>query len=389
MKYDFIYSNPTTIYFGKDSLSYLKDELDKYGPHVLLAYGGGSIKKYGIYAAIIEELRKSNKEVIELSNILPNPSYQKVLEGVELCTKHHIDLILAVGGGSVIDCAKAISVGAKYKGDDIWQKYFIDQDEVTHDVIPVGSILTMVGTGSEMNGGSVITNEEKKMKVGRVFPASVYPRFSILNPIYTYTVPHYQMVSGIFDIFSHLMEQYFSGDDDNVSDDLLEALMISLIKNTYKAIENPHDYEARSNIMWIATMALNKITCVSKLQDWVVHGIEHQLGAYTNCAHGMGLAAISLPYYRYMIPYGLAKFVRYAINVFDVRKEGKSDLEIAYEGIDKLEQFMKDVGIVYRLRDLGASLDQIPLIASSCSLSGHGYHLFTVDEIIKILEECY
>lgn len=389
MKYDFTYANPTTIYFGKDSLSHLKDELSKYGPNVLLAYGGGSIKKYGIYDAVIEELRKANKKIIEISNILPNPSYQKVLEGVELCKKYHIDLILAAGGGSVIDCAKAIAVGAKYEGNDIWQKYFIDKDDVTHEVLPVGSILTMVGTGSEMNGGSVITNEEVKMKVGRVFPTSVYPRFSILNPLYTYTVPHYQMVSGIFDVFSHLMEQYFSGDDDNVSDDLLEALMISLIKNTYKAIDNPHDYEARSNIMWIATMALNKITCVSKLQDWVVHGIEHQLGAYTNCAHGMGLAAISLPYYRHMIPYGLAKFVRYATKVFDVKKDNKSDLEIAYEGIDKLEQFMKDTGIVYRLRDLGASLEQIPLIASSCSLSGNGYHLFTVDEIIKILEECY
>ncbi len=197
------------------------------------------------------------------------------------------------------------------------------------------------------------------------------------------------MLSGIFDIFSHLMEQYFSGDDDNVSDDLLEALMKSLIRNTYQAIKDPCNYEARSNIMWIATMALNKITGVSKTQDWVVHSLEHQLGAYTNCAHGMGLAAISLPYYRHMLAYGLPKFVRYAKNVWDINGNNKTDIEIASLGIDALEAFMDKTGIVHSLHELGASEEQLPLIAKSSDLYGEGYHIFNEEEILEILKECY
>ena len=266
MKFDFTYYNPTRIHFGKDSLSHLSDELSAYGKNVLLMYGKGSVKKSGLYDKVTAILK---------------------------------------------DCAKGISVSAYCEGDP-WQKYWVDSEPVNNKIVPVASILTMAGTGSEMNGGSVITNEEQKLKNGRVFPAEIYPKFSILNPEYTFTVPIYQMASGIFDTMSHLMEQYFSGTDDNTSDYILEGLMRSLIHSANIAMENPQDYEARSNIMWCATVGLNTISGLSKEQDWEVHMIEHQLGAYTDCAHGAGLAAISGPYYRYILPYGTEKFARFA-----------------------------------------------------------------------------
>ena len=224
MKYDFTYFNPTRIHFGKEAMSKLPEELKGFGNNVLLLYGKGAIKKIGLYDTVVEVLNKCGKTVTELGGIKPNPSYSQVLEGARLVRENNIDLILAVGGGSVIDCAKAISVSAYCEGDP-WQKYWIDFSPLENKTVPVGSILTMVGTGSEMNGGSVVTNEEAIIKEGRVFPPEVYPKFSILNPEFTYSVPKLQMVSGIFDIMSHLCEQYFSGDDDNISDYLLEGLM--------------------------------------------------------------------------------------------------------------------------------------------------------------------
>lgn len=224
---------------------------------------------------------------------MSNPTYSKVLEGEQLVRDNKVNIILAVGGGSVIDCAKAISVSAYCEGD-AFTRYWLNFEPVSNEIVSVGSVLTMAGTGSEMNGGSVVTNEELKLKMGRVYPPEVYPKFSILNPEYTFSVPEYQMASGIFDIMSHLMEQYFSGDDNNTTDYVIEGLLRCVIDNTRVAIKNPKDYEARSNIMWSATLALNTITDLSKTQDWEVHMIEHQVGAYTDCAHGMGLAAVSI-----------------------------------------------------------------------------------------------
>lgn len=384
---DFNYYNPTKIYFGKTAINNLQNELNNYGSNVLLLYGKNSIKKYGIYDAVMDVLKSCDKKVTELCGINSNPRYSQVLEGAALVRDNNIDLILAVGGGSVVDCAKAISVSA-YADKDPWKKYWIDFEPVNNKIVPVGCVLTMTGTASEMNGGSVITNEEEKLKNGRVFSSEVNPKFSILNPEYTYTVPKNQMVSGIFDIFSHLLEQYFSGEDDNTTDYVIEGVLSSLINSARKAIVNPNDYEARSNIMWCATLGLNKITGLSKTQDWEVHMIEHQLGAYTDCPHGLGLAVISIPYYRYIYRYGVAKFARFATNVWKINGEGKSEEELALEGINALEAFIKEMGIPTTLRELGAKEEMLPLIASSC-VKGGGYKQMDEEDILKVLKECY
>lgn len=387
MIYDFTYYNPTKIYFGKKSLENLEAELKNYGKNVLLVYGKNSIKKIGLYDEVIKTLKRCGKNVIELAGINANPRYLQVLEGARLVRENDVDLILAVGGGSVIDCSKAISVSAYAKGDP-WKRYWIDFEPVDNKLVPVGAILTMTGTASEMNGGSVITNEDEKIKTGRVFDASVYPKFSILNPEYTYSVPERQMVSGIFDIFSHLMEQYFSGDDDNTTDYVIEGVIKSLIKSARAAKKDPRNYEARSNIMWCATLGLNTVTGVSKTQDWEVHMIEHQLGAYTDCPHGLGLAVISVPYYRYIYKYGLDKFVRYAENVWGVDATGKTKEEVALQGIDKLAEFIKEMGIPTTLRELGATEEMLPLIAKT-TVKGGGYKQMGESDILTVLKECY
>lgn len=388
MLYDFSYQNPTRIHFGKKAINKLANELREYGKNILLVYGKASIKKIGLYDQVMNILQAEGKNVVELAGINANPRYTQLLEGARLVREHNIDLILAVGGGSVIDCAKGIACAAYAEGD-VWQRYYVNQEPVTNRVIPVGSILTMAGTGSEMNSGSVITNEAENLKIGRVYPlALVTPRFSILNPEYTYSVPKYQMISGIFDIFSHLMEQYFSGDDDCTSDYLIEGLMLSLISASRKAIVNQEDYEARSNIMWCATMGLNKILGLSKTQDWEVHMIEHQLGAYTDCAHGIGLAIISPAYYRYIYRYGLHKFVRYAKVVWGVEDKGQGDEAIALEGINRLEAFIAELGIPATLREVGATEEMLPLIANSTALGG-GYKQLNAEDILAILKACY
>ncbi|MEE0568394.1 iron-containing alcohol dehydrogenase [Clostridium sp.] len=387
MLFDFIYYNPTRIHFGKDSLSKLKGELTSYGETILLIYGKNSIKKIGLYDEIVKILNECGKKVVELSGVMSNPTYSKVLEGGKLVRENNVDLILAVGGGSVIDCAKAVSVAAYCEGD-AFTRYWINFEPVNNKIVPVGSVLTMVGTGSEMNGGSVITNEELKLKNGRVYPSEVYPKFSILNPEYTFSVPQYQMVSGIFDIMSHLMEQYFSGNDNNTTDYVIEGLLRSVIDNARVAIKNPNDYEARSNIMWSATLALNTMAGLAKEQDWEVHMIEHQLGAYTDCAHGMGLAAISIPYYNYIYTYGLDKFVRFAKEVWHVSPEGKTKDEIAKEGLTALESFIKECGMITSIKELGATKEILPLIANSTVLGG-GYKKLTAEDILTILEACY
>ena len=388
MLLDFNFYNPTKIYFGKDSLGNLKRELANYGDTVLLAYGKNAIKRIGLYDQVISILKDAGKKVVELSGVMPNPTYAKLMEGAALVRDNNVSLILAVGGGSVIDLAKGISVSA-YCDEDPFQKYWVKFKEVSNKTVPVASILTMVGTGSEMNGGSVITHEETKTKAGRVFPPDVYPKFSILNPEYTFSVSQYQMLSGVFDTMSHLMEQYFSGDDNNTTDYVIEALLKSSIDNLRAALKNPEDYESRSNLMWNATLALNTVTGVSKAQDWEVHMIEHQLGAYTDCAHGMGLAAISLPYYRHIYSYGLDKFVRFATEVWGVSPEGKTKDAIALEGLDALEKFTKECGIVTSLEELGATREMLPKIAESSVILANGYKKLTSEEVLKILEACF
>ena len=387
MNGNFTYCNPTKLYFGEDSLNSLNTELPKYGRNVVLIYGGGSIKKNGIYEEVVSILKKNGKEVAEISGVMPNPTLAKLYEGVEIARNHQADFILAVGGGSVCDYAKAVSVSVHCE-DDPWQKYYVCFEEPECETIPVGCVLTMVGTGSEMNAGSVITNQETKQKIGHVFAdEAIMPKFSILNPRYTMTLPHYQMVSGIYDIFNHICEQYFSGEDDNTSDYISEGLMRSLLHSSRIANENPQDYEARSNIMWTATWALNTLVAKGKTTDWMVHMLGQAVGGYTNATHGMTLAAVSLPYYRYILPYGLAKFKRFAVNVWDVDPEGKDDRQVAEEGLAAMENWMKELGLVMNIRELGADEAMIEGIADVTLAMPGGYKVLDREEIVQILRE--
>lgn len=387
---NFTYCNPTKLYFGKESIKGLNKELPKYGKNVLLVYGGGSIKKSGIYDEIVKILKDNGKEIFEDAGVMPNPTVEKLNEGVDIARKSKADFILAVGGGSVCDYAKAVSVSVNCK-EDAWEKYFIRFEDVDKEtkIIPIGCVLTMVGTGSEMNGGSVITNHSKKLKIGHVFGENVFPKFSILNPEYTFTLPKYQMVSGIYDIMSHILEQYFSGTDDNTSDYIMEGLLKSLIHSAEIAIENPKDYEARSNIMWTATWALNTFVAKGKTQDWEVHMLGQSVGAHTDATHGMTLAAVSMPYYRYILPYGLAKFKRYAINVWNVNGENKSDKEIAEEGLAKMEAWMKKIGLVMNITELGAKEEMLDGMVKSSLIMEGGYKVLNKDDIKAILKASF
>lgn len=387
---NFTYCNPTKLYFGKESIRGLNKELPKYGKNVLLVYGGGSIKKSGIYDEIVKILKDNGKEIFEDAGVMPNPTVEKLNEGVERARKSKTDFILAVGGGSVCDYAKAVSVSVNCK-EDAWEKYYIRFEDVDKEtkIIPIGCVLTMVGTGSEMNGGSVITNHSQKLKIGHVFGENVFPKFSILNPEYTFTLPKYQMVSGIYDIMSHILEQYFSGTDDNTSDYIMEGLLKSLIHSAEIAIENPKDYEARSNIMWTATWALNTLVAKGKTQDWEVHMLGQSVGAHTDATHGMTLAAVSMPYYRYILPYGLAKFKRYAINVWNVNGENKSDKEIAEEGLAKMEAWMKKIGLVMNITELGAKEEMLDGMVKSSLIMEGGYKILNKDDIKAILKASF
>lgn len=383
---NFTFCNPTRLYFGEGAIQNLKGELAKYGSTVMLVYGGGSIKKNGIYDGVMAVLKECGKKVVEDGGVMPNPTSAKLAEGARIARENNVDLILAVGGGSVCDYSKAVSVSA-YCEDDPWQKYYIRFEEPTCKIIPVGCVLTMVGTGSEMNGGAVITNHEQKLKIGHVFGTEVFPKFSVLDPTYTYTLPKYQMVAGFYDIMSHILEQYFSGEDDNTSDYIAEGLLRSLIHSSLIAVENPRDYEARSNIMWTATWALNTLTAQGKTTDWEVHMIGQAVGAYTDATHGMTLAAVSMAYYRYIMPFGLKKFARYAVNVWGVNAEGKSEEQVATEGLVAMESWMNKIGLVMNLKDLDVTPDMIEGIADATLIMQGGYKVLTREEVIDILKQ--
>ena len=383
---NFSYLNATKLYFGDDSLKYLNEELPKYGKNVQLVYGGGSIKKNGIYDDVVRILKENGKTIIEDAGVMPNPTVEKLREGVRIARENHTDLLLAIGGGSCCDYAKAVSVSVNCD-EDPWEKYYIRFEEPTCEIIPVGCILTMAGTGSEMNAGAVITNHETHLKIGHVFGPEVMPKFSILNPKYTFSLPKRQMVAGIYDIFNHICEQYFSGEDDNTSDYISEALMKSVIHSSLIALENPEDYEARSNIMWTATWALNTLISRGKTTDWMVHMLGQSAGAYTDATHGMTLSAVSLPYYRYILPYGLPKFKRFATEVWGIDPEGRSDEEVAKAGLDAMENWMKKLGVAMKLSEIGGTEEMIEGIADGTILLDGGYKVLTRDEVVQILRE--
>lgn len=385
---NFTYCNPTKLHFGINALDGLNEELPKYGKNVLLVYGGGSIKKNGIYDKVVAILKANGKEIYEDAGVMPNPTVDKLKEGVERAKKAKADLILAVGGGSVCDYAKAVSISVNCD-EDAWDKYFIRFEEPTCEIIPVGCVLTMVGTGSEMNGGSVITNHQQKLKIGHVFGENVYPKFSILDPQFTFTLPKYQMVSGIYDIMSHILEQYFSGTDDNTSDYIMEGLLRSLIHSANIAVENSTDYEARSNIMWTATWALNTLVAKGKTTDWMVHMLGQAAAAHTDATHGMTLAAVTMPYYKFILPYGVDKFARYAINVWNVNPQGKTQMQIAEEGLAVMEKWMRKIGLVMNLTQLGATQEMLDGMVKSTLVMDGGYKVLSESDIRAILQASF
>lgn len=384
----FVFQNSTKVYFGKGCV---KDHLSKVtagAEKIMIAYGGGSIKRNGVYDEVTGILKEAGKTVVEFSGIMPNPTYGKVCEGAELVRDEEVDMIIAVGGGSVMDCCKAISLAAVYDGD-IWSDFWERPGAIDFEPLPLGVIVTVAGTGSECNGGSVITNEEKKIKTGRDYP-ECDPEFALLDPTYTYSVPKEQMVSGGFDILSHIMETYFSKpDEDNVSDDIMEALMKSVIRNLRVAIKEPEDHVARSNLMWDATMAENRLIKMGKKCDFQCHNMKHQLGAYTDCNHGRGLAVLHPVYYRHIYREGLQKFIRFAENVWDMERDGRSDDEMALAGIDALEAFINEIGLPSSLSELGTRKEELREIADSCGISAGSYKKLSKDEIYDIFNECY
>ena len=381
---NFSYHNPTKLYFGEDSLNCLKDELKNCGENILLVYGGGSIKKSGLYDEITAILKECGKRVSEVPGVMPNPTVEKLREGVSIARESKTDFILAVGGGSVCDYSKAVSVSV-HCDEDPWDKYYIRFEEPTCEIVPVGCILTMAGTGSEMNGGAVITNHEQHLKIGHVFGDDVMPKFSVLNPRYTMTLPKYQMVAGIYDIMNHICEQYFSGEDDNTSDYISEGLMRGLIHASRIAVNDPQNYEARSNIMWTATWALNTLVSRGKSTDWMVHMLGQSVGAYTDATHGMTLAAVSIPYYRFIMPYGIKKFARFATEVWGISADGKTDEQLADEGLTAMEGWMRELGLVMKISELGATEDMIEGIADGTLILDGGYKVLSRDEIISVL----
>ena len=387
---NFIFENATKVLFGKGCVKeYLVCLTKGCGDTVMLAYGGGSIKKNGIYDEVVSILEGAGKRIVEFSGIMANPTYAKVLEGAKLARESQAGLVLGVGGGSVMDCCKAVSIAARYDGD-VWEDFWARPGIFDFEPLPLGVIVTVAGTGSECNGGAVITNEELKIKTGRDYP-KCNPRFALLDPTYTYSVPKFQMVSGSFDILSHIMEIYFSEpDEDNVSDDIAEALMRNVIRNLRAAIRNPKDYTARSNLMWDATMAENRIIKLGKRTDFQCHQMEHQLGAYTDCNHGAGLAVLHPTYYRHIYKNGFEKFKRFAMEVWDISPDGKTDDEIARAGIEALERFIREIGLPATLQELGINGDvDLKAVADSCAIVSGSYRKLTREEIFEIFKECF
>lgn len=382
---NFVYENKTKVYFGKngvkDNLSAL---LANYGNTVLLAYGGGSIKRNGVYDEVTAILHDAGKTVIEFSGIMPNPTYAKVQEGAKLARDNHIDLILAVGGGSVSDCCKIVSAQANLD-EDIWEMQTV-KHALPNKFIPLGTIVTVFGTGSEMNNGAVITNEDKKIK-GALWGAQA--DFAFLDPTYTMSVPMKQVISGAFDTLSHAMETYFGKpDDNNLSDDINEAVMRTTIRNIRVLLTEPENYDARSELAWASAMAENGILKIGKVTDFQCHMIEHQLGAYTNCNHGAGLAVIHPVLYRHICKDGAARFARFARNVWGIAPLS-NDEETALAGVEALAVFIKEIGLPTTFAELGIPADSdLRAVADSTVLTAGCCKKLTHDEVYEILQEC-
>lgn len=384
---DFIYSYPVKVYFGSDAAKKaILKEIGKYGKKVMLAYGGGSVKKNGVYDEITALLKEAGKEIFDFAGIMPNPTYKKVQEGAALVKEKGINFVLAVGGGSVIDCCKIISAQAKTE-KDIWEMEFEEHIFPT-EFVPMGAIVTASGTGAEMNNGAVITHEEKKIKTG-VFGA--FADFAALDPAYMMSLPAKQVISGAFDTLSHCMETYFgSPRTANVSDEINEAIMRNVIRNTRLAAADMKNQEARRELIWDSAMAENGILKLGKVTDFQAHMIEHQLGAYTDCNHGCGLAVIHPVLYRHIYTEAIDRFAHFAETVWGISGQGKTKEETALAGIQALADFIKEIGLPANLKELGVEADEemLRLVADTSHIQAGCCKKLTADEIFEILTEC-
>ncbi|MEH7225892.1 iron-containing alcohol dehydrogenase [Bacillus sp. JJ1566] len=364
---NFTYYNPTKLIFGKGQLQELKNEIPQYGKKVLLVYGGGSIKRNGLYDQVIALLAEIGVEVYELPGVEPNPRLSTVRKGIEICREEGIEFILAVGGGSVIDCTKAIAAGAKYDGD-VWD--FMTRKAVATEALPLGTVLTIAATGSEMNSGSVITNWETNEKYGWGSPA-VFPKFSILDPVYTFTLPKDQTVYGMVDMMSHVLEHYFHHVPNTLTQDQwCESILRTVIETAPKLINDLENYDYRATIMLNGTLALNKMLNMGYSGDWATHNIEHAVSAVYDIPHGGGLAIIFPNWMKHVLDENVGRFKQLAVRVFDVDTEGKTDREVALEGIGKLREFWNSIGAPSRLADYGIGEENLELMAEKTVVFG-------------------
>ncbi len=380
----FYFCNPTKIFFGQNSIENLENLLKDYN-NILLAYGGGSIKKAGIYDKVKEILK--HKNVFELSGIMPNPRKEKVYEGIEICKMKNIDFVLAVGGGSTIDCSKAIAAGALIE-EDFWDYFYLKRNECRSS-LPMGAILTLSATGSEMNGTAVISDFENNKKQG-YDSAYFYPKFSILDPAYTFSLPQEQSIYGAIDILSHVFEVYFSPpDESNLSDDFAEAIIKNVMENIAEVLKNPHDYNARANLMWSSTMAINGIIKLSKAGDWEAHQIEHALSAFYDIPHGAGLAVVHPAYLEYIHKYAPKRFIRFAKNIWNIDTNGKTDSEIALESIKCLKEYFESLNAPKNLRDFNIPKSEIEKIAKTVNIRKLSYYQIDKEDIKNILYSAF
>lgn len=384
---DFIYSYPVKVYFGeKAAEKALPNELQKVGKTVMLAYGGGSVKKSGVYDEICGFLKESGKKIVDFPGIMPNPTYKKVQEGAALAREKQVDFILAVGGGSVIDCCKIIAAQAVAE-EDIWEMEFKNHIYPTQ-FLPMGAIVTASGTGAEMNNGAVITNEDTMEKAGAL---GAYANFAVLDPAYTMSLPGKQVISGAFDTLSHSMETYLGSPRDiTLSDEIAEAVMRNVIRNVRVLMLDMNDWEARSELMWASAMAENGILKIGKVTDFQAHQIEHQLGAYTDCNHGQGLAVIHPVLYRHLHKNSVKQFAHMAEKVWEIPAKGKTQEELAEAGIQALADFIREIGLPSTFTEMGLTDKSVlKKVADTCNLTAGCCKKLSREELLEILEECW
>lgn len=382
---EFSFYNPVKIHFGKGSIEHLRKELPQYGQNVLIVYGGGSIKSNGIYDDIMAILNDLNMNVYELAGVEPNPRVETARKGIEICKEHHIDVVLAVGGGSVIDCSKLIVAGAKVEAD-AWD--IVTRKVLATEALPLATVLTLAATASEMNSGSVITNLETKEKYGWGSPAT-FPKFSILDPSYTYTVPANQTVNGVVDTMSHIFEQYFNNATNTpITDEMSEGILRTLIDVAPKALKAPSNYEHRETLMLAGTIGLNGFLALGSRGDWATHNIEHAVSAYYDIAHAGGLAILFPNWMKHNLHVNPSRFAKLAINVFDIDPTDKSEEQVALEGIEALSAFWTSLGAPNRLADYGIDATYFDGMVAHCMVYGPfgNFNKLKAEDVHKILE---